>query len=211
MTLPRSYVQVFSDIIPGRLILASESPRRAELLRLLGMPFEVAPSEADEDRGPTEPVEHVLEMSRRKARAVAESVAAGIVIGADTIVVIDGRILGKPRDAGEARQMLRALSGRTHYVFTGFTMVEKPSGRSLSDFERTAVHFRPLEDDEIDAYVATGHPFDKAGAYGIQDESAVFADRIEGCFYNVVGFPLTKFYLALRSFVGRPIAAKAAG
>jgi septum formation protein len=193
------------DLKSRRLILASASPRRAELLRLIGLRFEVVPSGAGEDGGPADPIKHVLELSRRKAFAVAEKVAEGIVVGADTIVVVDGRILGKPRDAEEAKLMLRTLSNRTHHVFTGFAIVERPSGRSVADYERTSVHFRALEDNEIEAYVATGHPFDKAGAYGIQDESAVFADRIEGCFYNVVGFPLTKFYLALRSFLAAEV------
>jgi septum formation protein len=114
--------------------------------------------------------------------------------------VLDGRILGKPADAQEARAMLRLLSGKTHEVYTGFAVVEKPGERVLVDSELTKVHFRPLHEEEIDAYVATGSPLDKAGAYGIQDLSAIFVDRIEGCFYNVVGFPLAKFYQACREF-----------
>lgn len=191
----------FVDLNGHHLILASRSPRRAELLRLVGLRFDVIPSAASEDGGPQEPVEHVLTMSRRKAEAVAETVAEGIVVGADTIVVVDGRILGKPTDPEDACRMLRTLSARAHHVFTGFTLLETSSRWSVSDFERTVVHFRPLGDEEIEAYVATGHPMDKAGAYGIQDESAVFVDRIEGCFYNVVGFPLAKFHQILKSFL----------
>ncbi|MDZ7372883.1 MAG: Maf family protein [candidate division KSB1 bacterium] len=190
------------DLRGKRLILASQSPRRAQLLRLLGLEFEVRNSGlVEENHGPADPVEHVLALSRRKAEAVAAGVGEGYVVAADTIVVLDGEILGKPRDEAEAYAMLRRLSGRSHRVYTGFTVIEKPSGRSLSDFEVTDVHFRPLDDEEIWAYIRTGGPMDKAGAYGIQDLSAIFADRIVGCFYNVVGFPLAKWYQRMRDFV----------
>jgi len=185
------------------LILASKSPRRAQLLRLLDLEFVVRNSGVPEDSdAPREPAEHVLELSRRKTEAVAKHVGEGYVLGADTIVVLDGEILGKPSDEEDAYRMLRRLSGRTHRVYTGFTVVEKPGGRTLADYEVTEVHFRPLSDEEIWAYIRTGSPMDKAGAYGIQDLSAIFADRIVGCFYNVVGFPLTKWYVRMREFLG---------
>jgi len=184
-----------------KLYLASQSPRRAQLLKLVGFEFEIVPSHFDED-GVTEsdPGKHVQILSREKAKNVAGQVGPGVIIGADTIVVLDDTILGKPRNAEEAQSMLRALSGRLHHVYTGFTLLENPGGRSISDFEKTGVHFRELSDWEIDRYVATQSPMDKAGAYGIQDQSAVFADRIDGCFYNVVGFPLSKFYTAMLDF-----------
>lgn len=189
-------------IFSQKLILASQSPRRAQLLKIAGFEFEIRPSAVNEEAidEPT-PARHVLTLSKAKALQTAQSVESGIVIGADTVVVLDGEILGKPRDEDQARAMLRRLAARTHQVFTGFALIEQPSGRTVSDFEVTTVHFRPLAEWEIERYVKTQSPMDKAGAYGIQDQSAVFADRIEGCFYNVVGFPLTKFYTAMMRFV----------
>ena len=186
------------------LILASASPRRAELLRLIGLDFQVIPSTIKEDGiDAQDPASHVLQLSLAKAKDVASKVAEGLVVGADTIVVLDGEILGKPKDEIEATAMLNRLSGRTHKVFTGFSIIENSGGNSISDFETTKVHFRTLNDWEIDSYVKTQNPMDKAGAYGIQDQSAVFADKIEGCFYNVVGFPLTKFYLTFLQIIGK--------
>lgn len=191
--------------LPKPLVLASASPRRAELLRLLDLPFTVCPSSIVED-GVSHllPAQQAIHLAARKAQAVAAVVSWGIVVGADTIVENDGQILGKPANEAHARDMLRQLSGRTHNVFTGIALLDCPTGRMFSDVERTAVTFRALTEDEIIAYVASGSPMDKAGAYGIQDMSAVFAEKIEGCFYNVVGFPLTKFYVALRSFIVQP-------
>lgn len=184
-----------------KFILASQSPRRTQLLALIGMNFSVKPANINED-DINEPVpeKHVKRLSFEKAKKIADSTENGLVIGADTIVVLDDEILGKPEDEQHAVAMLRKLSGRFHSVFTGFTLIEKPSGRNISEFEETRVHFRNLSDWEINNYVKTGHPMDKAGAYGIQDQSAIFADRIEGCFYNVVGFPLAKFYTTLQQF-----------
>lgn len=193
------------DMIPRlnqKIFLASASPRRAHLLRLIGLDFEVIPSTFEEDGiDEHDPTTHVLKLSLAKAKNVAKKVAEGLIVGADTIVVLDGEILGKPQDAAEATTMLKRLSGRAHQVFTGFALIEKPGGNTTSDYETTKVHFRTLQDWEIDSYVKTQNPMDKAGAYGIQDQSAVFADRIEGCFYNVVGFPLTKFYTTLLHFL----------
>ncbi|HUN66753.1 MAG TPA: Maf family protein [Bacteroidota bacterium] len=190
-------------IINRKFILASSSPRRRQLLSLLNLDFEVRESGADEESDlPDRPADHVSVLSARKAAAIAPSVGDAVVIGADTIVVLDGRIIGKPASEEDARRMLADLSGRTHEVFTGFTLVDRPSGRSVTEVERTSVKFRILERQEIEAYVASGSPMDKAGAYGIQDDfGAVFVERIDGCFYNVVGFPLTKFYLTLQKFL----------
>jgi len=183
------------------IILASASPRRAEILAKLGITFNVRPSAIDENlQEVLPPAEYATELANRKARAVAGEIPSGIVIGADTIVVLGKEILGKPQSITEAHEMLRRLSNRTHRVFTGFTIIDRPSDRYASEVEMTEVTFRALEEAEITAYVQSGEAMDKAGAYGIQDLSAVFAERINGCFYNVVGFPLTRFYLTLRAF-----------
>ncbi|HEX9652136.1 MAG TPA: Maf family protein [bacterium] len=185
-----------------RLILASGSPRRSQLLKLIGLDFEVIDSKVNErDEEYTIPEVHVLELAQKKAQKVAENITDGIIIGADTIVVLDNEILGKPDSATAAQKMLRQLSGQTHRVYTGFALIERPSGTILSDYEQTQVTFREIADDEIAHYVATESPLDKAGAYGIQDQSAVFVSRIDGCFYNVMGFPLAKFYWRLQSFL----------
>ena len=183
------------------LILASKSPRRATLLRQMGFYFKVRAKDVSENDVTTRNViTHVLELSRRKAEAVLDDVNKGIVVGADTVVYLNGQILGKPRDKTEAMCMLRKLSGNTHEVFTGFSLVQVGGGQ-VSDVEKTAVTFRPLTSWEIEDYVNTGGALDKAGAYGIQDRSGLFVDRIEGCFYNVVGFPLTKFYEGLKKLL----------
>ncbi len=182
-----------------RLILASRSPRRAELLRRMGFVFDVMEPGIEEnmpERG--DPRTLVSALSLKKAEAVLGAVRDGWIVGADTVVVLDGENLGKPASPGHAAQMLARLSGRTHEVFTGFTLIQAPTGRRCSDTERTAVTFRSLDKWEIEDYVSSGSPMDKAGAYGIQDRSGLFVDRIEGCFYNVVGFPLTRFYEALK-------------
>jgi septum formation protein len=186
------------------IILASESPRRAALLSLAGFNFTVRPSRLDEaDFDEENPVDHVRMLSRLKAENIADEVEKGLIVAADTIVVLDRRILGKPIDASEAKKMLSALSGRTHEVYTGFTVVEQPGNRTVTEHEVTRVTFRTLDEWEIDDYVYSGNPMDKAGAYGIQDQSAVFVDHIEGCFYNVVGFPLSKFFTTLKRFKNR--------
>jgi septum formation protein len=183
------------------VILASASPRRAEILRKIGITFTVQPSAVDENIIlALPPAEYAVELAKRKAQAVAAKIPHGIVIGADTIVVLEKKILGKPISEADACAMLRSLSGKTHRVFTGFAIFDRPSNRETAGVEMTDVTFRELEEAEIAAYVRSGGALDKAGAYGIQDLSAVFCERLNGCFYNVVGFPLPKFYLALRAF-----------
>jgi septum formation protein len=173
------------------LILASASPRRAELLRQVGIPFRLVISGVDEDlQEPADPEDHVRELSRRKAEDVAGRLGFGIVLGADTVVVLDEHILGKPANEKEAVEMLRRLSGRTHQVFTGLTLIDAARDVSVSHVEITEVAFRELTDDEIADYVATGEPLDKAGAYGIQGQGALLVSGINGCYYNVVGLPL---------------------
>lgn len=187
-----------------RLVLASQSPRRAELLRQAGFRFEIHPTFVDEGLlTENDPVQHVASLAFLKARAIEEQYDQAVIIGADTVVVLDGSILGKPATVDEATAMLHRLSGRTHEVYTGFALLQKPGNRAVVEHERTIVHFAELQSDEIKAYVATGEAMDKAGGYGIQGRAALFIDRIEGCYFNVVGFPLHKFYITLRDFVIR--------
>lgn len=183
------------------LILASHSPRRRKLLAQLGLDFEVHPSDLDENATNHRLPEQLVEqLALEKARAVAARFPEALTLGADTIVVLDGDVLNKPADEAEARTMLRRLSGRTHTVYTGVALVHPASRREIVDYEATQVTFAPLTDAEIDAYVATGSPLDKAGAYGIQDDyGAVFIRRIEGDYYNVVGLPLHRLYRMLRN------------
>jgi septum formation protein len=146
------------------------------------------------------PVENAKVLAHRKAECVAGHHTNAVILGADTIVAVDGAMLGKPQDASDAAMMLKRLSGRTHTVVTGFALFDRPTGRVIVDAEETRVTFRELPEDEIEEYVAGGSPMDKAGAYGIQDDyGAVFVTRIEGCYYNVVGLPLARVYAALRA------------
>jgi septum formation protein len=191
-----------------KIILASRSPRRSDLLRQMGFQFEVRSKEISESSvTAANPVDRVIQLSRKKAEAVLDEAEAGLIVGADTIVCIDKKIFGKPHSSEEAKSMLQSLSGKTHEVFTGFTILEIGGG-SVSDYEKTKVTFRKLEDWEVEDYVNSGEPLDKAGAYGIQDRSGLFVDRIEGCFYNVVGFPLTRFYESLKKLFDRETIQK---
>jgi septum formation protein len=186
------------------IILASRSPRRIHLLHQIGLSFTVQESGVDEHISDgIAPEEVVRRLSLEKASRVAERLHDGIVIGADTIVVLDGKILGKPSSKGEAISMLSKLGGKTHTVFTGFAMIDVAK-KSYVDYEKTEVTFRRLSIEEIECYVESGSPMDKAGAYGIQDDyGAVFVERINGCFYTVVGFPLSKFYTSWNMFLGQ--------
>lgn len=177
---------VFTQKCP--LILASGSPRRKEILDTMGLEFSVDVSDADESFAGT-PEEMVLELSRRKAQAVAFRHSGAMILAADTVVFAD-EVLGKPHTAGEARRMLTELSGRWHSVYTGVTMIDTRSGKTLSRADVTRVHFVALTAEDIDAYVATGEPLDKAGAYGIQGRGGMLIDRIEGSYSNVVGLPM---------------------
>jgi septum formation protein len=184
----------------GKIILASASPRRANILKQVGFDFQVISSDVEEVFVSGDPVECAKELASRKASVVAERFSDRIVIGADTIVYLENRILGKPQNADEASAMLEFLSGRTHHVYTAFTLLQKSKNVEVTDVEMTEVTFRQLLPDEIKHYIASDAPLDKAGAYGIQDESAVFVERINGDFYNVVGLPITKIYSALHRF-----------
>jgi septum formation protein len=174
------------------LILASRSPRRQALLLELGIPFEVRPAEVDETfHGPDFLVE-VEELARKKASQVAGTLRRGTVLGADTIVEVGGEVLGKPRDAADARRMLRKLSGTRHRVHTAVALVHVTSGRRRSCVETTEVRMRPIPEDEIDAYVASGEPMDKAGAYAVQETGDRFVLEMRGEWDNVVGLPLRR-------------------
>lgn len=198
-----------------KIILASASPRRRELLTQIGLDFDVVVSETEEKITSTEPAKVVEELSAQKAEAVwgwmhlqtdadsAEKIAATqdyIVIGADTVVACDGKILGKPGTVENAVAMLRMLQGREHEVYTGVTILSSKNGeqRKLTFHERTVVHFSPMSEEEIREYVATGDPMDKAGAYGIQGFCARYIRGIEGDYNNVVGLPVGRVYQELR-------------
>ena len=185
-----------------KIILASKSPRRREILETMGVEFETDVADVDESvSGELSPVEAVCEISKRKAKKVAERHADDeIVISADTVVVIDGKIIGKPKDKEDAFNIIKSLSGRTHEVYTGFTVCGK--GKTKTDFEVTKVHFKQLCDDDIRRYVATGEPMDKAGAYGIQQKGNLFVEYIHGDYYNVVGFPISKICVTIKELFG---------
>lgn len=174
-----------------RLILASASPRREELLRRLGLPFTVVPSQAPEELPPGRPAEAVQALALAKARAVASRVGSGVVLGADTVVVLGLTVFGKPLDPDDARRMLRALLGRSHEVITGIALVEAPAGRETSRAVVTRVRMAQYGEEEIEAYLATGEPLDKAGAYAIQGAGGPLVAEVDGCYTNVVGLPLT--------------------
>jgi septum formation protein len=181
------------------IVLASASPRRSELLASAGIRCRVVPGDIPEEPLPDEePIDHVLRLAEEKARAVAKSNAGRFFIGADTIVLCDGEIMGKPKDAADAERMLKKLSGIPHEVVTGFAIFDQERQGAIRESVRTKVYFKQLRDEEINAYIATGCPFDKAGAYAIQGGAAHMVQRIEGSYTNVVGLPLCEVVDALR-------------
>ena len=183
-----------------RLILASGSPRRRELLSAMGFSFEIIVPDVDEHvSGHARDVVAIL--SRRKAEAIAREETYGIVIASDTLVSLDGNALGKPEDESDAHRMLSALSGRTHEVFTGVTIINAATGKSETRSVRTGVRFREITDEEIWDYIRTGEPMDKAGAYGIQGGAGKFVDGYEGSYENVIGFPVDDIREMLSSFI----------
>lgn len=184
-----------------KLYLASTSPRRQALLASLGVDFTVLAVPVDETLPPLPPEKAVERVALRKAEAAAAKIGEpALIIGADTVVVREGQVLGKPRDATEARQMLRNLQGTWHSVFTGVALVAVPERVYAVAHEATQVYFAPLTEEEIAAYVATGEPLDKAGAYAAQGRGALFIRRIEGCYFNVVGLPLHLLGAMLKAF-----------
>ena len=180
-----------------RLVLASASPRRAELLRAAGFECDVMPSEVDETMDPEEtPDGYVRRVAQQKAEAVAQSVPGRLILSADTVVVIDNQVLGKPSDEKDARRMLRLLSGREHLVMTGVCLIQAHEGTTRTQIvvARTLVEFAPLSDLEIRWYIDSGEPWDKAGAYAVQGLASRFVTRIEGSYSNVVGLPVAEVY-----------------
>jgi septum formation protein len=196
-----------------KLILASSSPRRAEILRNAAIEFEVRPSSVEELPATNEsPEAMVARLAEAKAGLVAREFGAGrdsvIVLGADTAVVLDHEIFGKPGDAASARSMLQALSGRTHRVLTGISLVSVPDGATRTAVESTDVTLARLTREEIEDYIRSGEPFDKAGGYAIQGRAGRYITRIEGCFFNVVGLPLARLYALLRSLGWTPDSSR---
>ncbi len=181
------------------IFLASKSPRRKKLLKQLNLKFKILDIEIDETIPNSEdPIHAVKRLSIEKLNEAKFHVNRGIIITADTIVVLDKKIIGKPENKKDAQKILKKLSGKTHSVYTGFSIFNSVRGLTITGYEKTLVTFRKLFMNEIDDYIKTGSPMDKAGAYGIQDDfGAVFIKRINGCYYNVVGLPLTKVYQSL--------------
>jgi septum formation protein len=190
------------------LVLASSSPRRQELIATLGLPVRIQPSHADESTTDVwSPKQIVEELSERKAKAVINllteqrpETGEQLVVGSDTIVVLDGEVMGKPEDDEDAKRMLRKLAGRTHEVYTGISIVRLSDGETVTSHRVTKVTMRPLTDEQIARYVATGEPRDKAGAYGIQELGALLVDGIEGDYFTVVGLPLSHLAVLLEKF-----------
>lgn len=187
------------------IILASGSPRRKELMTQAGFAFTVQSAKAEERTTKTLPWEIVCELSRQKALEIASSAKKTCyVVGADTIVAFEGRILGKPRDTEDAIAMITMLQGRTHQVYTGVTLAEVQEDGSLRErtfFEQTNVHVCPMTPEEVRSYVSTGEPMDKAGGYGIQGAFSVYVSGIEGDYYNVVGLPVSRLYHEMAAFI----------
>jgi septum formation protein len=186
-------------MLTQKLILASKSPRRAEILRAVGWQFETIAANIDETREPNEDaVSYVMRLARTKAEKIRAQVASGMVLGADTTVVVNGEILEQPQDAEDARRMLHLLNNKWHEVLTGVALVsdgtQDGSDSVLVDHELTRVRFSEMSAAEIDWYISTGEPFGKAGAYGIQGHAALFIEEIQGDYFNIVGLPIRLVY-----------------
>ncbi len=185
-----------------KLILASRSPRRFEILKRIKVKFEIKiPPNLKEESSSSNPVEHVLSLSKRKATSVSDQVGKAIILGADTIVVLDKEILGKPQDKEEAFLILRKLSGRTHKVYTGITLVNNYNRKMISDYDLTQVKFNQLNQKKIRSYIDTGEPMDKAGAYGIQGMGGFLVESIKGSLDNVIGLPIGKLKQMLSQII----------
>ena len=194
------------------IILASQSPRRRELLRLIGLEFEAMPSGCEENTKAVDPGEVVMDLSGIKCMDIAGKIMNGeltpkaaspegyLVVGSDTIVVFEGQIIGKPKDREDAFRTLKRLSGNTHSVYTGVTVFDTATGKREVFYERTLVTFFELTDEEISAYVSSGDPMDKAGSYGVQGPGAFLVKRIEGDYFTVVGLPIARLYHTLKKF-----------
>jgi len=190
------------------LVLASKSPRRKELLENIGLKFSIMEGDVDENIVPKnlDPKLYVQELAVLKANSVAKKLPKNtLVVGADTVVIYDGDVLGKPADSKEAFNMLKKLSGKTHYVYTGVAVLDTDSMKIVADYEKTAVTFREITDDEISFYIENFRVTDKAGAYGIQEFAGVFVSRIEGDYFNIVGLPVCKLYTLIKDEFGEEL------
>jgi septum formation protein len=184
-----------------QIILASQSPRRKKLLEQIGLKIKVVPSNIDEKLNPRlKPKGQAEELSLEKVQTIAEKYTDAIIIGADTLVDINGDILGKPKNLEEARRMIKKLQGKTHTVITGFTIMDTKSKKILTDSSETTVTFRKLSDKEIKTYITKEKPLDKAGAYGVQGIGAVLVESIKGDFFTIIGLPLGTLIPALKKF-----------
>ncbi len=184
-----------------KIILASASPRRKELLEKIGLKFEIDSSDVTEDlQSDIPPRELVKKLSMEKAHAVVKKYDDAIIIAADTIGVFEGKIIGKPHTTTEAKKMLNMLNGKSHLVITGYTIIDTKTNKTVSKSVATKVYFRKMTGDEIDAYIKTGEPLDKAGAYAIQGLGALIVEKIEGDYYNVIGLPLSALVVSLKDF-----------
>ncbi len=183
------------------LVLASASPRRKDLLTQMGFKFNIIVSDVDESIGPgIQPFQAVEALALSKAMEVSAKLEEGLVIGADTIVVFENEVLGKPSNEQDAKRMLAALSGNKHQVLTGVAVVDVVSGQRIVTHEKTEVEFRLIDNQEIENYIKTGEPMDKAGSYAIQGRGALFVKKITGCYFNVVGLPIYKLGSMLKEF-----------
>jgi len=199
---PRIKMMIHNLLSHKKVILASASPRRQELFSLLGITYQIIPAEIKEEVNDNEPQNQAMVNALLKAKAVLNKVPNdALIVAADTLVAIDNIILGKPQDATEAKGYLRVLSGRQHSVYTGICIY--CNNTANISYEQTFVQFAQLTEAEIDAYIATGEPMDKAGAYGIQGFGAQFITKVEGCYFNVMGFPIRLFYDMLKSNLGK--------
>lgn len=193
-----------------RIVLASSSPRRREILSSLGISFDIVSADADESSDITDPAKLVRELALRKGRATRELLkernewdSDTLVIAADTVVAIGTEILGKPRDAADAKRMLSMLSGTAHHVISGISLLI--DNREITDFDSTSVYFSNMTPEEIDWYVQSGEPMDKAGAYAVQGLASLWIKRLEGCYFNVVGLPVHKLNKLTASFLGKKL------
>lgn len=187
-----------------KVILASASPRRKELLSQLGLKFDILPAHIDESMLENEdPIKHVCRLSKLKAESIAKNNPSAFIIASDTIVVYNGQILGKPISEEDAFRMLKLLSGHFHEVITAFSIVSQDREININEYEITEVHFRELSEEDIKNYIAGGSPMDKAGAYGIQDVDAYLVDKIMGSYHNVIGFPVSHFALVWNEIINQ--------
>jgi len=187
-----------------RMVLASGSPRRRDLVKMMGLEFELAvPEFREETRSRKRPARLVVGHAVAKANSLANRFPDAVILGADTVVVLDGKILGKPRNKADAKSMLNRLSGRTHTVYTGLALLDVPTGIRETAFEKSLVTMKKMTEKEIRNYLKTGEPMDKAGSYGIQGFGAVFIKHINGCFFNVMGLPVARLYDMLKEITQR--------